>query len=74
MVKEDFMSSSKEKVLNRMAKKTSTKGTENSLKEQYDIIRNDLLKLREDLSRGYDMAKSMVDRKTLVKQFLNSKK
>lgn len=73
MVKEDFMSS-KEKVLNRMAKKTSTKGTENSLKEQYDIIRNDLLKLREDLSRGYDMAKSMVDRKTLVKQFLNSKK
>lgn len=65
---------SKEKVLNRMAKKTSTKGTENNLREQYDIIRNDLLKLREDLSRGYDMAKSMVDRKTLVKQFLNTKK
>ncbi|MCM2349663.1 MAG: hypothetical protein NDI69_06560 [Bacteriovoracaceae bacterium] len=66
--------SNKEKALNRMAKRTTTKGSESNLKEQYDIIRNDLLKLREDLSKGYDMAKSMVDRKTLVKQILSTKK
>lgn len=44
-----------------------------SLKEQYNVIRKDLLKLREDLAKGYDMAKNLVEKKGLVKQFLNTK-
>lgn len=44
------------------------------LKGQYEVIRNDLLKLRADLGKGYDMAKGMMDKNTLVKEFLNTKK
>lgn len=43
-----------------------------TLKDQYNVIRKDLLKLREDLAKGYDMAKS-VDKKNLVKQLLDTK-
>lgn len=41
-----------------------------SLRDQYEIIRNDIMKLRDDLNKGYDMAKSMVDRKTILNQLL----
>jgi len=44
-----------------------------SLKDQYNVIRKDLLKLREDLSKGYDMTKNLVEKKGLWKQILSSK-
>lgn len=55
-------------------KKSSVDYKLTDLKSQYDVIRNDLLKLRADLGKGYDMAKGMMDRKVLVKEFLNTKK
>ena len=67
-----------EKVLKKLAKKatqssqTSQPSDDNSspvenLKEQYRIIRDDILKLREDLSKGYDVAKqTLTDRNTLT--------
>jgi hypothetical protein len=36
------------------------------LKQQYEIIRKDLLKLREDIEKGYGMAKSQISRKGLL--------
>ncbi|WP_408098383.1 hypothetical protein ACJVC5_05590 [Peredibacter sp. HCB2-198] len=44
-----------------------------SLKDQYNLIRKDLLKLREDLAKGYDMTKTLVEKKSLWKQLLNAK-
>ena len=44
-----------------------------ALKEQYNVIKQDLLKLREDLSRGYDMAKSTVEKKGFIRELLTSK-
>jgi hypothetical protein len=49
-------------------------GTERSLRDQYEIIREDILKLRDDLTKGYNMAKKAVDKKTLVAQLTGSKK
>lgn len=39
-----------------------------TLREQYEVIRNDILKLREDLSHGYDVAKNLLDRKTIMRE------
>lgn len=77
-----------EKILHRMSKRASNPGSSdphssssstkkasgkaNDLKKQYKLIREDILKLREDLQKGYDMAKGFVDKKTL-KQFLKEK-
>ena len=73
-----------QKVLQRMSKnsakggKKTAKGDDFSgnmknLKNQYDVIRSDVLKLRDDLQKGYDMARNMVDRKSLIKDFLKAK-
>jgi hypothetical protein len=72
-----------EKVLQKLSKKanssnapaskpSSTKG-DASLREQYEVIREDLLKLRDDISKGIDLAKKYVDRKTLIQEFLRAK-
>jgi hypothetical protein len=77
-----------EKILHRMSKRASKPGSSdprsssvgtkkisgktNDLKSQYKLIREDILKLREDLQKGYDMAKGLMDKKTL-KQFLKAK-
>lgn len=66
------MNTSKEKVINKLSKKTKSNTGNNSLREQYDIIKNDLLKLREDLSKGYSLAKGL-DRKGLVREILKTK-
>jgi hypothetical protein len=48
--------------------------TEENIKEQYQIIRKDILKLREDLSKGYDMARGMVqEQKGYISQLLKNK-
>ena len=75
-----------EKILQKMSKKASTETsrpaessatksnkTETTLSEQYQIIRRDILKLRADLSKGYDMAKGMIEKKGLFNQLLKVK-
>jgi hypothetical protein len=44
--------------------------TSNQFLEQYRIIREDVLKLREDLSLGYDMLKVWIDKKISVRNIL----
>lgn len=47
-----------------------SKVTSNKILEQYRIIREDVLKLREDLSQGYDMLKEWIDKKISVRNIL----
>lgn len=65
-----------QKILSRMSKKVM-KGPSSEhqadLKQQYDIIRKDLLKLKQDLQKGLEVAKGMVDKKGLINQFLKSR-
>lgn len=65
---------SKTKILNRLSKKPLIKSSEDNLMNQYKIIRSDILKLRSDLSKGYDMAREMMDKKKLVKIIRGEKK
>ncbi len=44
-----------------------------ALLDQYNIIREDLMKLRDDLTKGYDMAKGMLDKKTIMKELMRMK-
>lgn len=62
----------REKLLQSVARKSSkSDSNENSaLAEQYRIIRSDLLKLKDDISRGYTMARDMYGKKTLVKDLM----
>ncbi len=72
-----------DKILQKMSKKakantaessaTRSSQVEPSLSEQYDVIRSDILKLRDDLSKGYDMAKGMIERKGLINQLFKFK-
>lgn len=77
-----------EKVLQTMSRKASQPGsplasaapkTEKKtsviepLKEQYEVIRKDVLKLREDLSKGYDMARAALEKKGLINELLKVK-
>lgn len=45
----------------------------NSLQDQYQIIRGDILKLREDLARGYDLLKNFIDTKISIRTLLKAK-
>lgn len=72
------MSKHVQKVLKNMAKRNSASSTGDSssvgsLKNQYEIIRNDLVKLRDDLQKGYDMAKNVVEKKSFLGNLLKSK-
>lgn len=42
------------------------------LVNQYNVIRNDLMKLRDDLVQGYDMAKTLFDI-TVVKDLIKNR-
>lgn len=55
------------------AENASEKATTPTLRDQYDIIKEDLLKLRSDLEKGYEMAREMMDKKTLMNQILKLK-
>ena len=48
----------------------SIEGDENAFLSQYKVIREDLMKLREDLGRGYDMAKDAVDKRTILSEIM----
>ncbi|MFL5786048.1 MAG: hypothetical protein ACJ76H_15630 [Bacteriovoracaceae bacterium] len=54
------------KQLNKKDENASEDTADSKLVEQYRIIRDDLAKLRDDLNRGYDMAKEAVDKKTIL--------
>ncbi len=43
---------------------------ESGLSEQYRVIKEDLMKLRDDVTRGYDMAKDAVDKKTILNELM----
>lgn len=68
--------SQSDKLLQKFSKKSQPSNKlevqASALKEQYDIIRNDLLKLRNDLSKGYDMARGMIDKKSIMRQLKKS--
>jgi hypothetical protein len=88
MNKGEFMSQKKhthtEKVLKGMSKRAARPDHASQehiakdsgfsgLRDQYDVIREDIMKLREDLQKGYDMAKGAVDRKNLLGQLFKSR-
>lgn len=54
-------------------KKESSRSESSALVEQYQVIREDLMKLKDDLSRGYNMAREMYDKKTLMKDLMKIK-
>lgn len=76
-----------DKILQTMSKKASQPGSPlaaapsakkstsviDPLKEQYDVIRKDVLKLREDLAKGYDMAREALEKKGLISELLKAK-
>ncbi len=41
-----------------------------TLNEHYTVIREDILKLREDLAKGYDVVKELIDTKLNIKTLL----
>ena len=57
------------KVLKEMSKKTSRSTSENGLKEHYEVIREDIIKLRDDLQKGWTMARETLGRKASFTQF-----
>ncbi|MES2528404.1 MAG: hypothetical protein V4598_15070 [Bdellovibrionota bacterium] len=73
------MSKHNEKKISQLAKQINKQGAhaeeggtreEGGLVEQYRVIKDDLMKLRDDLTRGYDMAKDAVDKKTIVSELM----
>ena len=38
--------------------------------DHYRVIREDILKLRNDLTHGYEMAKEAIDKKTIVSELM----
>lgn len=70
-----------DKILQKMSKKVSeptskkdqSAKSSDTLRDQYDVIRKDLIKLREDLTKGYDMAKNLVEKKGLLNQLLKAR-
>lgn len=43
---------------------------DSALVQQYRVIRDDLMKLRDDLTRGYDMAKDAVEKRTILNELM----
>ncbi len=54
----------------QLAKDLKGKDSRHQLANQYNIIREDLRKLRSDLSRGYDMAKEAADKRSIIRELL----
>lgn len=54
-------------------KKVAGADAVSDLREQYHVIREDIMKLRDDLQKGYDMAKGAVEKKSLIGQLFKSR-
>jgi len=67
------------KILHRNSKRTGTSSRsakvspEAQLKDQYYIIREDISKLRDDLAKGYDMARNWIDKKGMLRSYLKAR-
>lgn len=61
------------KRIQKSDKKMKERSLDRELKNQYFIIRDDLMKLREDITKGYDMAKEWIDKKGSVRNLLKAK-
>jgi hypothetical protein len=62
------------KVISRVSKKVGinqnqVKQEELGLMDQYSIIREDLVRLRDDVVKGYGMTRTWLDKKGSVKNF-----
>lgn len=56
---------------NENSEPTETNVTEESnFLSQYKIIREDLMKLREDLGKGYDLAKDSIEKRTILSEIM----
>lgn len=54
------------KVLNKTARRVGVSGRgkkDVTLQEQYKIIRDDLMRLRNDLAKGYNMTRAWIDKR-----------
>lgn len=59
------------KRMNKNNEQQTHESTEDSaLVQQYRVIRDDLMKLRDDLTRGYDMAKDAVEKRTILNELM----
>jgi hypothetical protein len=75
--------SNREKILHTMSKKLSAgpvneKSEEKTsvidpLKDQYEVIRQDVLRLRDDLSKGYDLIKETFEKKGIISELLKAR-
>lgn len=61
------------KVPKKSSSRTGKQSPEAELKNQYHLIREDLNKLRDDLAKGYDMARTWIDKKSSLKSFLKAR-
>lgn len=67
------------KILHKNSKRTGASGRsakvspEAQLKDQCYIIREDITKLREDLAKGYDMARNWIDKKGMLRSYLKAR-
>jgi hypothetical protein len=50
---------------NLMRNDRSSNYIEKNFRKQYRVIKDDIIKLRDDLQKGYDMAKEFVEKKIL---------
>lgn len=69
-------SSHTQKVLKGLSKKASGASQSHkleSLRDQYQVIKEDVIKLRNDLQKGYDMAKTTVEKKGFLSQLFSSR-
>ena len=51
------------KILKDMSKKGAQLASEQGLRQQYDVIRKDIIKLRDDLQKGWSLARATLTRK-----------
>ncbi len=57
----------------RVSKTGSSARSDPSLREQYVIIRQDLQKLRDDLQKGYEMARGIVEKRSFLGQIFRAR-
>ncbi len=57
-------------LVKQMSKREESDAGKSNLVEQYQVIREDLLKLGKDLNRGYDIAKAAVEKKTILSELM----
>jgi 23S rRNA G2069 N7-methylase RlmK/C1962 C5-methylase RlmI len=60
-------------ILSGATREKTSKKDDSALQNQYKIIREDLMKLRKDITEGYDIAKTRVEKTGFFRQLLKTK-